>query len=74
MKLQGFTPGTLLKRDSSTDVHALAQNPNQAINYLLWSIFPKRAFYSKTKLEACAAVLIIEWNRGAAWTNNTFKK
>ena len=31
-------------------------------------------FCSKTKLEACAAVSIIEWNTGAAGTNNFFKK
>ena len=31
-------------------------------------------FCSKTKLEACAAISIIEWNTGAARTNNVFKK
>ena len=31
-------------------------------------------FSSKTNLEACAALSIIEWNTGAAGTNNVFKK
>ena len=31
-------------------------------------------FCSKTKLEACAAISVIEWNTGAAGTNNFFKK
>ena len=31
-------------------------------------------FCSKTKLETCAALSVIEWNTGAAGTNNVFKK
>ena len=73
MKLQAFTPGTLLKRDSNADVHTLTQNANEAIISLLWRRCRKHAFCSKTKFEACAAVLRIEWNRGAAGTNNAFK-
>ena len=74
MKLQAFTSETLLKRYSNADVHTLTQNANEAINSLLWSRCPKRVHCIKTKLVACAAVSVIEWNRGAAGTNTVFKK
>ena len=53
---------TLLERC----LKGLTQNANEAINSILWSKCPKRVFCSKTKLQSCAALTILEWNSGAA--------
>ena len=50
------------------------QIANDAINSLLWSRRSKLAFYGKSKLKACAAIPITEWNKDSPRWNGVFKK
>ena len=47
---------------------------NDAINSLLWGRCSNCAFYSKSKLKACAAMSIAKWNTGSPRSNSVFKK
>ncbi|XP_065680580.1 uncharacterized protein LOC136094527 [Hydra vulgaris] len=54
-------------------LHGFTQNPNEALNQLIWNKCPKSRFVSRTVLEIGVYSAIINYNEGVIGLNRVFK-